>query len=123
MSGKITTHVLDISTGKAAAGMELELWQLSEATGERLLLQSAATNGDGRLEAPLLAGVDMKPGVYELVFDAGSFLSRDSGTAQASSIEFIFQQIPIRFRVNDAQAHYHIPLLVAPGGYSTYRGT
>ncbi|KQO04290.1 hydroxyisourate hydrolase [Paenibacillus sp. Leaf72] len=123
MSGKITTHVLDISTGKAAAGMGLELWQLSEETGERRLLQAASTNADGRLDAPMLAGENMQPGVYELVFNAGSFLSRDNDAARESSIEFIFQQIPIRFRVKDAQAHYHIPLLVAPGGYSTYRGT
>lgn len=127
MSGRLTTHVLDLSRGVPAAGMALQLRKLDGGAGK--LLREAVTNSDGRLDAPLLAGAEFAPGSYELLFMAGDYfragaLAVDSaeGTAAAAGALFL-DQIPIRFNIANPAEHYHVPLLVAPGGYSTYRGS
>ncbi|OBZ17036.1 hydroxyisourate hydrolase [Bacillus sp. FJAT-26390] len=127
MSGRITTHVLDLAGGKPVIGIAIELWYLGEtaANADGLpapkLIGAYKTNNDGRVDHPLLEGDDIKPGIYELIFAAGEFFRR---SAHLAAIEgSIFEWIPIRFHINDANSHYHVPLLVAPGGYSTYRGS
>jgi 5-hydroxyisourate hydrolase len=127
MSGRLTTHVLDLARGVPAAGMALQLWRLDGGTGE--LLREAETNGDGRLDAPLLTGPELAPGSYELLFMAGEYFRRSTpadegaeGSTAGSGVLFL-EQIPIRFNIANTAEHYHVPLLVAPGGYSTYRGS
>lgn len=128
MSGRLTTHVLDLARGVPAAGMALQLWKLDGGeAGE--LLREAVTNSDGRLDAPLLEGSELAPGSYELLFMAGDYFRgskwADEGASggAASSTIFFLEQIPIRFNIVNPAEHYHVPLLVAPGGYSTYRGS
>jgi hydroxyisourate hydrolase len=118
--GRITTHVLDLSCGKPACGMKLELWELVGKAEERELLRLARTNADGRLNKPMLSGSELDDGLYELVFCVGDYFREQGGTEEEPSI---FERVPIRFRVSDRDGHYHVPLLVAPGGYSTYRGS
>lgn len=123
--GRITTHVLDTSRGKPAANLQVELWLIehTESSVEgRTLLRTAATNEDGRLNAPLLGSDEMLAAVYEIVFCAGDYF-RDERRRHILEAEPVFDRIPIRFYASDANDHYHIPLLVAPGGYSTYRGS
>jgi 5-hydroxyisourate hydrolase len=115
--GRLTTHVLDTARGRPAAGLEVELWSWS-ATPEKLT--TATTNSDGRVESPLLEGDELKAGVYELRFHAGAYLR----AAGVSSTEPLFLDvIPIRFGIADEAAHTHVPLLLSPFGYSTYRGS
>ncbi|MFC5702169.1 hydroxyisourate hydrolase [Cohnella faecalis] len=118
MSGGLTTHVLDVSAGKPAAGMKVQLWRLGAAP---MLLKETSTNADGRLERALLSEDEMESGVYELIFEAGDYFHSTVGAAIAS--ELFLDRIPVRFRITDSNSHYHVPLLVAPGGYSTYRGS
>ncbi|WP_223066957.1 hydroxyisourate hydrolase [Paenibacillus caui] len=120
MAGKLTTHVLDISRGVPAAGMHIRLFRLDGES--RQLLREADTNSDGRLDQPLLSEGALEAGLYELVFDAGGYF-RESPVFGLKEEELFLEQVPIRFRVSDPKAHYHVPLLVAPGGYSTYRGS
>ena len=112
--GRLTTHVLDTAAGRPAAGLKIELWK--GAT----LLKTAVTNRDGRCDEPLLAGGDFTSGVYELRFHAGEYLRR-SGVALGEPA--FLDVIPLRFGVADADQHYHVPLLLQPYGYSTYRGS
>lgn len=125
MSGRLTTHVLDLSQGKPAAGMSLQLWSFGE--GMPSLLCEAVTNSDGRLDAPLLAGEALLAGSYELLFMAGDYFrgaQAGAGSEPASGTGSMFlEHIPIRFSITDPAEHYHVPPLVAPGGYSTYRGS
>ncbi|WP_340021935.1 hydroxyisourate hydrolase [Paenibacillus sp. FSL K6-1096] len=128
VTGRLTTHVLDLSQGRPAAGLSLQLWRLG--AGEPVLLRQAVTNEDGRLEAPLLSGEDMQAGSYEIIFMAGDYFRGVQGGAELrvdgagdESVSLFLDHIPIRFNVSDPSAHYHVPLLVAPGGYSTYRGS
>ncbi len=114
--GRLTTHVLDTARGKPAAGIAITLYQVTEGGRERLA--QAMTNADGRTDAPLLAEGALRVGQYELVFAAGDYL-RAGG---AEGVLFL-DEIPIRFGVADAGAHYHVPLLLSPFGYSTYRGS
>ncbi len=114
----LTTHVLDTARGKPAAGVRILLYRVVANDRERLA--EAVTNSDGRTDAPMLAGAAFVVGVYELVFCAGEYLRR-SGQAEG---EILFlDEIPIRFGVTDAGAHYHVPLLISPFAYSTYRGS
>jgi len=116
MSGKLTTHVLDTAHGKPASGMSIELFDF--ATGG--IIVSLQTNVDGRTDLPLLSGKSMRAGEYELRFDAGSYFA----AAGVSLPEPPFLGVvPIRFGIADAAAHYHVPLLVSPWAYSTYRGS
>ncbi|WP_248925817.1 hydroxyisourate hydrolase [Paenibacillus hamazuiensis] len=119
MSGRLTTHVLDLSAGGPAPGMRLQLLHLEKA-GRRTLMREEVTGGDGRLKGPLLESEEMAAGEYELVFYvADYFRSRGVRLAEPPFLD----QVPIRFVIADPTEHYHVPLLVAPGGYSTYRGS
>jgi 5-hydroxyisourate hydrolase len=115
--GRLTTHVLDTAIGKPAAGMVIELYAVKGA--EFQLMLKAKTNADGRCDAPLLSGGALKRGEYELRFHAGEYLDKQ---AEAEGRRFL-DIIPIRFGIEDERAHYHVPLLLAPYGYSTYRGS
>lgn len=116
--GRLSTHVLDTARGKPAAGVVVLLYRL-EDTG-RSLLREVVTNADGRTDGPLLEGAALAAGSYELLFRAGDYL-RASG--QAGGDVLFLDEIPIRFGVPDAGQHYHVPLLISPFGYSTYRGS
>lgn len=118
MAGYLTTHVLDTARGCPAEGIEIELSRI-DATGRQLLARSR-TNADGRTDAPILAAAEFATGCYELVFHVGAYL-RQSGQGAAEPL--FLDEIPIRFGMNDAGAHYHVPLLLSPYGYSTYRGS
>jgi 5-hydroxyisourate hydrolase len=113
-AGRITTHVLDTAAGKPAAGLKVDFYHLDGTARE--LVKSVATNNDGRCDEPLLAGDDMAAGTFELVFHVGDYLGRDD------NVPFL-DQVPVRFGITDPAAHYHVPLLVSPFGYSTYRGS
>jgi 5-hydroxyisourate hydrolase len=116
--GRLTTHVLDTASGRPAAGMRIVLsWQ--DASGTRMI-KTVATNMDGRCDAPLLSGDEMQAGTYELAFHAGDYL-RAVGTKLPEPA--FLDVIPIRFGIADTGAHYHVPLLISPYGYSTYRGS
>ncbi|RUM97407.1 hydroxyisourate hydrolase [Pseudaminobacter arsenicus] len=115
--GRLTTHVLDTASGKPAAGLSISLFRLE---GEaRTHLKTVTTNADGRCDEPLLQGEAFRTGEYELVFAAGAYL-RASGAAlpQPAFLDIV----PIRFGMAE-RAHYHVPLLISPYGYSTYRGS
>ena len=116
--GRLTTHVLDTASGKPAAGLRLELFRLSVDSRDRL--GEAVTNADGRCDAPLLEGSAFRPGAYEIVFHVGAYF--DAQGADLPSPKFL-SDVPIRFGISEADAHYHVPLLLSPFGYSTYRGS
>ena len=116
--GKLTTHVLDTANGCPAQGISIELYHLQKQ--ERRLLKTVITNEDGRCFAPLLDDEDMRVGEYELVFHAADYFRRK---AQALAEPPFLDAIPLRFAISDAGAHYHVPLLVSPWSYSTYRGS
>ncbi len=114
----LTTHVLDTAQGIPAAGVKLRLVKINPAPETLLPLTEAVTNPEGR--ASLLSAPEMSVGVYELWFDMGEYF-RQQGIPLASPP--FLSEIPIRFAIGDPQAHYHIPLLVSPWAYSTYRGS
>lgn len=105
----LTTHVLDTTRGCPARGMTIELWSIDQSTK----LKTVRTNDDGRVDSPLLAGKEMIAGTYELVFFAGDYFGERR----------FLDRVPIRFIISDATAKYHVPLLVSPWSYSTYRGS
>lgn len=116
--GKLTTHVLDTAHGCPGQGIELRLYKITG--GKEKLLVKAKTNADGRCDAPLLSGVSMKAGKYRLDFEAGAYFRKRG--VKLPKIAFL-DTISINFGITDAEAHYHVPLLVSPFGYSTYRGS
>ncbi len=117
MSGGLTTHVLDTASGRPAAGMTLELFVLE---GERRRsIKTLATNGDGRTDGPLLPPEELTAGLYEIVFDVGGYFAAEKGLPDPPFLG----RVPIRFGIADPEAHYHVPLLVSPWSYSTYRGS
>jgi 5-hydroxyisourate hydrolase len=112
--GKLSTHVLDTTAGKPAAKVKIELFR------DKILLKTAETNQDGRCDAPLLEGRDLEVGRYELVFHAGDYFA-----AQGVSLpepRFV-DRVTIAFGIADASQNYHVPLVVTPWSYSTYRGS
>lgn len=115
---RLSTHVLDTHSGKPAEGVTIELYALSP--GAERLLKTEVTNSDGRTNAPLLAGDEYRPGVYELRFHMGDYF-------RARGVELpdppFVDIAPIRFGMADADGHYHVPLLASPWAYSTYRGS
>lgn len=117
-SGRLTTHVLDTARGKPAAGVTITLYRISGNSHRKIA--ETVTNADGRTDAPMLTGDALTPGSYELVFHAGDYLR---ATGQAAGEVLFLDQIPIRFGVPDAGQHYHVPLLISPFAYSTYRGS
>jgi len=117
MPGYLTTHVLDTARGCPAAGMKIDLYKVEN--GVRSHMHSMETNHDGRTNAPILPEGDFRFGTYELVFHAGTYL-RDHFEAGAEPL--FLDEIPIRFGMN-RDDHYHVPLLLSPFGYSTYRGS
>lgn len=117
--GRLSTHVLDTANGKPAAGMRVELFRL-ETSGAQTLVKSEITNSDGRTNAPLLIDAAFQTGTYELVFDVAGYF-RAVGTATADPP--FLSSVPLRFTIADANGHYHVPLLVSPWSYSTYRGS
>jgi 5-hydroxyisourate hydrolase len=115
---KLTTHVLDTCTGRPAAGVRIDVH--AERDGAWQLLGSVRTNDDGRVDAPLLQGAQWTQGRYRLVFHVGEyFRAAGQGAAQPAFLDMV----PIEFGVSDPHAHYHVPLLVTPWSYSTYRGS
>ena len=117
--GRLTTHVLDTVCGGPAAGVRVELRALYESGQTRLLL-TAQTNRDGRTDQPLLEGAAFAAGQYELAFHVGAYFTA-RGASQATPP--FLDVVPVRFGIADTQAHYHVPLLVSPWSYSTYRGS
>jgi 5-hydroxyisourate hydrolase len=116
--GDLTTHVLNVAYGKPAAGMRIELFAIGPGD-QPSLLKTATTNAEGRTEAPLLAGAAMKIGRYELRFHVADFY-RAFG-APLTDPPFL-DKVPVRFAIANAGEHYHVPLLISPWAYSTYRG-
>ncbi len=117
-SGRLTTHVLDTARGKPAAGVRIALFRVAGMKHSKIA--EVVTNADGRTEGPVLAGAAFRAGVYELVFFAGDYLRQ---TGQAAGDVLFLDEVPIRFGVPDADQHYHVPLLIAPFSYATYRGS
>ncbi|MDQ6419141.1 hydroxyisourate hydrolase [Paenibacillus sp. LHD-117] len=117
-TGRITTHVLDTTLGEPARGMGLALYRVCGEAAELVTL--SVTNADGRVDSPLLEGDALTAGVYEIRFKAGEYMVRQG---RYSATQTIWDLIPIRFKVVDPNKHYHVPLLLSPGGYSTYRGS
>lgn len=114
MPAKLSTHVLDLTRGGPAVGMEIELWRM---TGAPAQLKVVTTNADGRTESPLLAGDEVKAGDYQLVFKIKDYFAQHGVTST------FFVHATVFFRVEDPTASYHVPLLVTPWAYSTYRGS
>ena len=116
--GYVTTHVLDAGRGMPAAGMRIDLFHIE---GEnRRLVRSVVTNADGRTDGPVIPKGEMAIGLYELLFHAGAYL--DAAGLPGEKPRFL-DLIPIRFGLADPEEHYHVPLLLAPYSYSTYRGS
>ncbi len=116
--GKLTTHVLDTAAGIPARGMRIDLYRASD--GDPVALTTLHTNADGRAPAPLLDGETFRVGRYELVFHVAAYF-RAQGAALPEPP--FLDQVTIAFGIGDAAAHYHVPLLVSPWSYSTYRGS
>jgi 5-hydroxyisourate hydrolase len=116
--GYLTTHVLDAARGCPAAGMTVELWRIE---GERrTLVRTVVTNADGRTDGPVIPQGEPITGTWELLFHAGAYL--DAAGVAGESPRFL-DLVPLRFGMADPEAHYHVPLLLAPYSYSTYRGS
>ena len=116
--GKLTTHILDTAHGRPAAGVAIRLLRLHG--DQRLELRNVRSNDDGRVDAPLLDGVEFVPGQYELEFAVGHYFAEHG--VRMPEPRFL-EVVTVRFGIADAAAHYHVPLLVSPYGYSTYRGS
>ncbi|MBV8665020.1 MAG: hydroxyisourate hydrolase [Burkholderiaceae bacterium] len=116
--GKLSTHVLDVSRGKPGAGVALELYAVGPQG--KTLLKQAVTNADGRCDAPLLQDGEMRVGQYEIVFAAGDYFAAQG--VDLPQPRFI-DRVAIAFGIADATQNYHVPLVVSPWSYSTYRGS
>ena len=118
INGRLSTHVLDTQVGKPAAGVRVELYEIG-ASATSLLLESV-TNTDGRTDEPLVAGSPLRVGRYELRFHVGEyFAKRNANLPQPAFLDVV----PVRFAIAEPEGHYHVPLLVTPWSYSTYRGS
>jgi 5-hydroxyisourate hydrolase len=109
--GRLTTHVLDTANGRPGAGMEIELSILDGR--EWRAIRTVRTNADGRTDGPLLEGDSFRAATYQLVFHVGKYFQSPG----------FLDQVPVRFVIRDAAAHYHVPLLCSPWSYTTYRGS
>lgn len=117
MSGYLTTHVLDTARGCPAEGLKIDLYRIDGDS--RTHLRSLTTNSDGRTDEQILPAAEFDVGTYELVFHAGAYL--DAVGTPPESPRFL-DVVPLRFGMSE-EAHYHVPLLLSPFGYSTYRGS
>jgi 5-hydroxyisourate hydrolase len=115
-SGRLTTHVLDTTSGRPAAGMRLDLLMVHGDHSHHVA--SVRTNADGRLDSPLLEGDQFHLGTFELIFHVGEYFKRVGAAVEHQFLDIV----PIRFTMGE-EAHYHVPLLVTPYSYSTYRGS
>ena len=109
--GKLTTHVLDTAHGRPGAGIKIEVFAVDRATLKPL--KTVTTNSDGRTDGPVLEGDALRAGTYQLVFHVGAYFKGEG----------FLDEVPVRFKIDDAGAHYHVPLLCSPWSYSTYRGS
>lgn len=116
--GKLSTHVLDTAHGRPGAGVRIELYGIDSCG--RTLIKTDVTNADGRCAAPLLEGALLRPGQYELVFHAGDYFAAQG--VELPSPRFL-DRIAIAFGIFDAEQNYHVPLVMTPWSYSTYRGS
>lgn len=116
--GRLTTHVLDAAHGCPGSSIKVELFRVE---GQQLeLVNTALTNSDGRVDAPLLQGDDYRTGVYQLQFSAGDYYrARGVALPEAAFLDVVV----LRFGIDEKQEHYHVPLLISPYSYSTYRGS
>ncbi|MBV1905464.1 MAG: hydroxyisourate hydrolase [Pseudomonadales bacterium] len=114
--GKLTTHILDTASGRPGADISIELFYLNSA---RQSAKKVRSNADGRTEHPLLEGDEFKTGVWELVFSVGDYYRQNKRLNPESAF---LEDVVIRFSIT-ADEHFHVPLLVSPFGYSTYRGS
>lgn len=117
-TGYLTTHILDTARGLPAPGIPIALYRVSGNSHTKIA--EAVTNDDGRTDTPILPVGEMTTGQYELVFFCGAYL--DQHGLNDEDVKFL-DQVPIRFGISDDSAHYHVPLLLSPFGYSTYRGS
>lgn len=117
-NGYLTTHVLDTARGLPAGDLEVVLYHVDGDVRQHVV--TMRTNADGRTNSPILPKGEFGVGEYELVFQAGAYL--DAIGTPAEEPRFL-DVVPIRFGISDAEAHYHVPLLLSPFGYSTYRGS
>lgn len=115
--GRLTTHVLDTAGGTPAAGMAIDLVLLED--GRERPVASAVTNADGRCDGPLAEGNALAGGTYELRFHVGDYFRSRGGSPAPAFLDVV----PVRFGVASAHEHYHVPLLISPFGYTTYRGS
>ena len=116
--GKLSTHVLDVTQGKPGVGVRVALYAVRG--NEKVLLKEAVTNSDGRCDAPLLQGGELQAGRYELVFGAGDYFAGQG--VQVPAPRFV-DEVVIAFGIADPAQNYHVPLVVSPWSYSTYRGS
>ncbi len=116
--GYLTTHVLDTARGMPAGGMKVELFRIVDEA--RTLIATKLTNADGRTDGPILPADEFVTGTFELVFHAGAYFDRVGLTEDAPRFVNV---VPVRFGISDKTSHYHVPLLVSPFSFSTYRGS
>ncbi len=117
--GRLTTHVLDTARGRPARGLRIEVTR-QDGGGRGEPLKMVVTGEDGRTAAPLLAGEELTAGAYELVFHVGAYFA---ATGMVTGDPPFLDRVPVRFTIADADAHYHVPLLVSPWSYVVYRGS
>jgi 5-hydroxyisourate hydrolase len=121
MAGKLSTHVLDTANGHPAGGMRLTLFRAPPGSNKLELIKQATTNGDGRTDDLLLSAEEMAEGTYEIHFEVAAYFSEQPGAVTANPP--FLDVVPLRFAIADKSAGYHVPLLVSPWSYSTYRGS
>jgi 5-hydroxyisourate hydrolase len=112
---RISTHILDLARGKPAAAVPVRL-EKQESNGDWLLLTSACTDEDGRCLQLLREGEELCAGVYRLIFDTASYFV-------SQKIQALYPVVTVAFQVQEGESHFHIPLLLSPNGYTTYRGS
>lgn len=115
--GRLSTHVLDTSVGRPAAGVRVRLCRIEN--GVEQPVTEAVTNGDGRTDAPLLSGDAFRPGTYVISFEVAAYFAGRTPPVASPFLDVV----PIRFTIADPDGHYHVPLVVTPWSYSTYRGS
>lgn len=122
--GRLTTHVLDTARGHPASDIPIELWRWEEERERDVLLKTVYTNDDGRTDEPILADEELVAGIYEMVFIVGEYFADETyETDQVDTVFPFLDRIPVRFGIDNPEAYYHVPLLVSPWAYSTYRGS